>query len=204
MTTTERPRPPRARARRRRPRRRASRSRRAVAPWFGIAKVGLRALRRGRARGLRCACTTLGFRVFADLKLHDIPTTVERAARVLGRHGVDFLNFHAAGGVDDAARRRRRAARRRARRGHRTPRSRSRSPCSRATRTSTRSTTRLQVARDAGCDGVVCSGADVARRAARAGCARWCPASGSRAATRTIRRASTRPATRSRAAPTGS
>ena len=39
-----------------------------------------------------------GFRVFADLKLHDIPNTVGRAARVLGRHGVDFLNFHAAGG----------------------------------------------------------------------------------------------------------
>ena len=65
--------------------------------------------------------------MFADLKLHDIPNTVGRAARVLGRHGVDFLNFHAAGGetmlragVDGLARRR---ARRRTRasdraRGH--------------------------------------------------------------------------------------
>ncbi|HEX7525798.1 MAG TPA: orotidine-5'-phosphate decarboxylase, partial [Gaiellaceae bacterium] len=35
-----------------------------------------------------------------DLKLHDIPTTVGRAARVLGRLGVSYLNFHAAGGVD--------------------------------------------------------------------------------------------------------
>jgi orotidine-5'-phosphate decarboxylase len=42
----------------------------------------------------------LGFRVFCDLKLHDIPTTVGRAARVLGRLGVSYLNFHAAGGVD--------------------------------------------------------------------------------------------------------
>jgi orotidine-5'-phosphate decarboxylase len=38
--------------------------------------------------------------VFADIKLHDIPTTVGRAARVLGRQGVRYLNFHAAGGVD--------------------------------------------------------------------------------------------------------
>jgi orotidine-5'-phosphate decarboxylase len=41
-----------------------------------------------------------GFRIFADLKLHDIPNTVARAARVHGRRGVEFLNFHAAGGVD--------------------------------------------------------------------------------------------------------
>ena len=38
--------------------------------------------------------------MFCDLKLHDIPTTVGRAARVLGRLGVAYLNFHAAGGVD--------------------------------------------------------------------------------------------------------
>jgi orotidine-5'-phosphate decarboxylase len=41
-----------------------------------------------------------GFKVFVDLKLHDIPTTVGRAARVLGRLGVAYLNFHAAGGVE--------------------------------------------------------------------------------------------------------
>ncbi|MCU1426953.1 MAG: putative orotidine 5-phosphate decarboxylase [Actinomycetia bacterium] len=40
----------------------------------------------------------LGFDVFLDLKLHDIPTTVGRAARVLGRLGVRYCNFHAAGG----------------------------------------------------------------------------------------------------------
>jgi orotidine-5'-phosphate decarboxylase len=70
-----------------------------VAPWFGVAKVGLElysAAGPGAVEPLR----ELGLRVFCDLKLHDIPTTVGRAARVLGRLGVHYLNFHAAGGVD--------------------------------------------------------------------------------------------------------
>ena len=37
--------------------------------------------------------------VFCDLKLHDIPTTVGRAARVIGALGARYLNFHAQGGV---------------------------------------------------------------------------------------------------------
>ncbi|MGH9115857.1 MAG: orotidine-5'-phosphate decarboxylase, partial [Acidimicrobiales bacterium] len=36
-----------------------------------------------------------GYRVFLDLKLADIPTTVHKAARVLGALGVSYLNFHA-------------------------------------------------------------------------------------------------------------
>jgi orotidine-5'-phosphate decarboxylase len=40
-----------------------------------------------------------GYRVFLDVKLHDIPTTVERAARVLGAIGVSYLTMHAFGGV---------------------------------------------------------------------------------------------------------
>jgi orotidine-5'-phosphate decarboxylase len=39
-------------------------------------------------------------RVFLDLKLHDIPTTVEKAARQVGRLGVGFVTLHAAGGVE--------------------------------------------------------------------------------------------------------
>lgn len=39
-----------------------------------------------------------GHSIFLDLKLHDIPTTVERAMRVLGGLDVDMVNVHAAGG----------------------------------------------------------------------------------------------------------
>ena len=38
--------------------------------------------------------------VFLDVKLHDIPTTVERAARQLGRLGVALITVHALGGKD--------------------------------------------------------------------------------------------------------
>lgn len=39
-------------------------------------------------------------KVFLDLKLHDIPSTVEKASRTLAKLGVDILNVHAAGGID--------------------------------------------------------------------------------------------------------
>ena len=39
-----------------------------------------------------------GFKVFLDLKLHDIPNTVEAAARVLADLKTDIINVHAAGG----------------------------------------------------------------------------------------------------------
>jgi len=45
--------------------------------------------------------------IFLDLKLHDIPNSVESAMRVLAKLGVDMTNVHAAGGVEmmQAARR---------------------------------------------------------------------------------------------------
>ena len=40
-----------------------------------------------------------GYKIFLDLKLHDIPNTVYKAMRNLGALGVDITNVHAAGGV---------------------------------------------------------------------------------------------------------
>ena len=70
-----------------------------VAPWFGVAKVGLELYSAAGPEAIR-QMDALGMKVFCDLKLHDIPTTVGRAARVLGGLGVSYLNFHAAGGVE--------------------------------------------------------------------------------------------------------
>jgi orotidine-5'-phosphate decarboxylase len=70
-----------------------------LAPWFATAKVGLELYAEAGPAAFD-AIHELGMRVFADLKLHDIPTTVERAAAALGRAGIDTLNFHAAGGVE--------------------------------------------------------------------------------------------------------
>ncbi len=72
---------------------------REVAPWFGVAKVGLELYSAAGPEAIR-QMDALGLRVFCDLKLHEIPTTVGRAARVLGGLGVAYLNFHAAGGVE--------------------------------------------------------------------------------------------------------
>ncbi len=41
-----------------------------------------------------------GHKIFLDLKLHDIPNTVEKAMRGLSKLGVDMTNVHAAGGVE--------------------------------------------------------------------------------------------------------
>ncbi len=70
-----------------------------LAPFFSIAKVGIELYAEAGPDAF-AAVHDLGFSVFADLKLHDIPNTVNRTARVLGRMGVEFLNFHAAGGVE--------------------------------------------------------------------------------------------------------
>lgn len=71
---------------------------RRVVPWFGIAKIGYELYAQAGPAAFD-ALHDDGYRVFADLKLFDIPTTVERGARALGRHGIEFLNFHAVGGV---------------------------------------------------------------------------------------------------------
>jgi orotidine-5'-phosphate decarboxylase len=68
-------------------------------PWFGVAKVGLELWAAAGAEAV-VALIDSGYRVFLDLKLHDIPTTVERAARVIADLGPSYVTMHAAGGVD--------------------------------------------------------------------------------------------------------
>ena len=40
-----------------------------------------------------------GYRIFLDLKLHDLPNTVKKAMRVLSLLGADICNLHAAGTI---------------------------------------------------------------------------------------------------------
>jgi len=70
-----------------------------LAPWIGVAKIGLELFSAAGPDAV-AALRADGFRVFLDAKLHDIPTTVGRAARVLGRLGLGYLNLHAAGGEE--------------------------------------------------------------------------------------------------------
>jgi orotidine-5'-phosphate decarboxylase len=40
------------------------------------------------------------FKIFLDLKLHDIPNTVAQSLKSLCRHPIDMINLHAAGGLE--------------------------------------------------------------------------------------------------------
>jgi orotidine-5'-phosphate decarboxylase len=66
-------------------------------PYFGVAKVGLELFSAAGPRAVS-VMLGLGYEVFLDLKLHDIPTTVEKSARVVGATGVTYLTIHAMGG----------------------------------------------------------------------------------------------------------
>ena len=68
-------------------------------PYFGVAKVGLELFSAAGPDAIG-ALRDQGYQVFLDLKLFDIPTTVNRATRVLGALGVEYLTLHATGGVD--------------------------------------------------------------------------------------------------------
>lgn len=68
-----------------------------VSDHVGAFKVGL-GLLHGAGPGAVTALVDLGKPVFADAKLHDIPSQVEAAARRLGRLGVRWVTAHSAGG----------------------------------------------------------------------------------------------------------
>jgi orotidine-5'-phosphate decarboxylase len=134
---------------------------RRLQPWFGIAKVGYE-LYAAAGPDMFEQLHDQGFRVFADLKLHDIPTTVRRGAAALGRRGVEFLNFHASGGLDmlragvEGLRDGARGA------GRSEPRALAVTVLTSDVDASAFDA-RLDVAVAAGCDGVVCSAHEVAR-----------------------------------------
>lgn len=67
-------------------------------PWFGVAKIGLELFSAAGPEAIG-TLADFGYKVFLDLKMHDIPNTVGKAARVLGAIGVDYLTLHAQGGV---------------------------------------------------------------------------------------------------------
>ena len=75
----------------------ARRTATALGPWFGTVKVGLELF---SAAGPDAVAGFVedGFRVFCDLKLHDIPNTVGSAARVLGSSGARWVTVHTSGG----------------------------------------------------------------------------------------------------------
>ena len=70
---------------------------RALQPWFATAKVGLELFSASGPDAVS-AVADLGYDVFLDLKLHDIPTTVRKAARVIGALGATYLTLHARSG----------------------------------------------------------------------------------------------------------
>lgn len=69
-----------------------------LAPHVGGFKVGLELLM-GPGPATLAAVRELGLPVFADAKLHDIPNTVERAARQLGSLGARWVTAHGSGGA---------------------------------------------------------------------------------------------------------
>ncbi|MDS1029627.1 orotidine-5'-phosphate decarboxylase [Bacillota bacterium LX-D] len=69
-----------------------------LGPHVGMFKVGLQLYTSLGPQVLK-TIHELGGKIFADLKLHDIPNTVAQASRVLTSFGVQMLNVHASGGL---------------------------------------------------------------------------------------------------------
>ena len=70
--------------------------------FYGVklyVKIGMELFYREGAETVR-QLKKFGNNVFLDLKLHDIPNTVEKAMANIARMGVDMVNVHAAGGIE--------------------------------------------------------------------------------------------------------
>jgi orotidine-5'-phosphate decarboxylase len=68
-----------------------------LGPSVGFYKIGLELFSAEGPEVVRCV-KAHGKRVFLDLKLHDIPRTVERAVKTGAALGVDLMTIHASGG----------------------------------------------------------------------------------------------------------
>jgi orotidine-5'-phosphate decarboxylase len=66
-------------------------------PYFATAKVGLELFSAAGPDAV-ASISDLGYDIFLDLKHHDIPTTVRKAARVIGALGTSYLTLHARSG----------------------------------------------------------------------------------------------------------
>ncbi len=73
-----------------------------LTPHVGLFKVGLQLFIAAGPRVVE-AIKTRGADVFLDLKVHDIPKTMEHAARAAGTLGADYLTVHALAGPDGLA-----------------------------------------------------------------------------------------------------
>lgn len=74
-----------------------------LAPHVGVLKIGLELFVREGQRAIQLGLDC-GYEIFLDLKLHDIPETVERAVANACQLGVRYLTVHASGGSHMLAR----------------------------------------------------------------------------------------------------
>ena len=70
---------------------------RELSPFAGAFKIGLQLFVSAGPEFVRSLCED-GYRIFLDLKFHDIPNTVAKAAVEATRLGVWMFNVHASGG----------------------------------------------------------------------------------------------------------
>ncbi len=77
----------------------ATRLARQLGTYFSTIKVGLELFCATGPESVG-ALSNLGYDLFLDVKLHDIPTTVQKASKVLGGLGARYITLHAFGGVE--------------------------------------------------------------------------------------------------------